>query len=218
MHLPILPLIFLSRILTNLLLTFNPTVLSPYWSCYLMAQPAVHVNEERADLLGMPPFRANFSVNPPTLVRDVDWAVHLGCGTQKKTFIPNDVFADPAAIVDQPPPKPETSAATEDAVARDARVLRSQAVVRMTEEWNAELEKVLALSRTDFTMRQLLASNEDYFSLMGTRKSVALQTPIQTLTLTYSLSKTSTMCEWHYSKPLAIIQKTGFNYTIQFLC
>ena len=53
-------------------------------------------------------------------------------------IIPNYVLADPAVIVDEPLPKPETTAATEDAVARDARVLRKQAAVRRTDEWNAE--------------------------------------------------------------------------------
>ena len=36
-------------------------------SANLMAQPAVPVNEDRTDLLGIPPFWAKASVNPPFL-------------------------------------------------------------------------------------------------------------------------------------------------------
>ena len=72
-------------ILINLLIAFNPSALSQYWAGYFMAQPAVPVNEDRSDLLGIPPFWAKHSVNPPFL-----WA----------SRIPNDVLADPALIVD----------------------------------------------------------------------------------------------------------------------
>ena len=75
-----------------------------------MAQPAVNVNEERADLLGIPPFWAIFSVNPPTLVTDVDWAVLLGCGTQRKPLSQTMYLL----------------------------TRRQLLIVRMTGEWNAE--------------------------------------------------------------------------------
>ena len=57
----------------------------------------------------------------------------------KDNGIANDVLVLPAVIVDEPPQKLETPAATEDAVARVGRVfVGDQAEFRRTDEWNAE--------------------------------------------------------------------------------
>ena len=56
----------------------------------------------------------------------------------KGNITPNDVLVDPVMIVDEIRPKPETLDVTEDAVARDASVLRNQGALRKTDELNAE--------------------------------------------------------------------------------
>ena len=89
-------------ILNNLLLAFNPTVLCQYWSGYLMMQPAVPVNEDKTDLLGITHFWAKHSVNPPFLSETCIGQFFLAVGV-KHNIIPNDVLSNPAVIVDEPP-------------------------------------------------------------------------------------------------------------------
>ena len=48
-----------------------------------MAQPAVPVNEDRTDLLGIPPFWAKPSINPPIPLGILDWTVLPGGGVKR---------------------------------------------------------------------------------------------------------------------------------------
>ena len=62
MYLFILLVFYLSMIILKLLTALE---FSQLWAGYFMAQPAVPVNEDRTDLLGVPPVWAKHSVNPP---------------------------------------------------------------------------------------------------------------------------------------------------------
>ena len=109
------------------------------------------------------------------------------------------------------PPKPETSAATEDAVTRHARFLlysTRRLFGELTNRTQSVVEKVLTLARTGFIMMQLRASNYDYSSHWETRAIDASPTSI--LILRYALSKTSIIhsCE-------AIFQ-TARDYTVEW--
>ena len=70
-----------------------------------MAQPAVPVNEYRPDLLGIPPFWAKTSVNPPFI-----WETWVGqfflAVSLKDNISPGEVLVVPAELVDEPYPKP----------------------------------------------------------------------------------------------------------------
>ena len=56
----------------------------------------------------------------------------------KDNIDPNVLLADPAEIIDEPPPKPETVGTGEDAAEVNARVLRDQAAVQRVKELNLE--------------------------------------------------------------------------------
>ena len=92
-----------------------------------MAQPAVPVNEERTDLLGIPPFWAKDSINPPFIWESWIGQIFLAAGL-KDNINPHDLLIEPAHVLDEPPPRPETVADVEDAGADEAR--RHQAAVR----------------------------------------------------------------------------------------
>ena len=86
-----------------------------------MAQPAVPVNEDREDLLGIPPFWAKPSVNPPFLWDPWIGQFFLAVGL-KDNIIPQDLLVEPTEIMDDPP-KPEAVGPGEDAREAKARDL-----------------------------------------------------------------------------------------------
>ena len=102
-----------------------------------MAQPAVPVNEDRTDLLGNPPFWAKPSINPPFLWESWIGRFFLAVGL-KDNINPQDLIAEPAEVIDEPPPRTEAVGATEDAAEANARVLKDQAAVRRVNELNIE--------------------------------------------------------------------------------
>ena len=102
-----------------------------------MAQPAVPVNEDRTDLLGIPPFWAKPSINPPFLWESRIGQFFLAFGL-KDNINPQDLLVEPAEFIDEPPPRAEAVGATEDAGEANARVLRDQAAVRRINELNIE--------------------------------------------------------------------------------
>ena len=105
-----------------------------------MAQPAVPVKQDRTDLLGIPPFWAKPSINLPFLWKSLIGHFFLAVGL-KDNVNPQDLLAEPAEIIDEPPPKPETVGTGKDAAEANARVLRDQAAVRRANEWNLERGK-----------------------------------------------------------------------------
>ena len=84
-----------------------------------MEQPAVPVNEDRTDLLGIPLFWAKASVNPPFLWESWIGQFFLAAGL-KDNINPHDLLVEPVEVIDEPPPKPETVVTGEDAGAADA--------------------------------------------------------------------------------------------------
>ena len=88
-----------------------------------MAQPAVPVNEDRTDLLGIPPFWAKPSINPPFLWESWIGQFFLAVGL-KDILNPQELLAEPTEVIDEPPPKAEIIGATETAAEADARLLR----------------------------------------------------------------------------------------------
>ena len=102
-----------------------------------MAQPAVPVNEDRTDLLGIPLFWAKPSINPPFLWESWIGQFLLAVGL-KDNINPQDLLAEPAEVIDEPPPRAEAVGATEDAAEANARVLRYQSAVRRVNELNID--------------------------------------------------------------------------------
>ena len=102
-----------------------------------MAQPAVPVNEDRIDLLGVPPFWAKASVNPPFLWESWIGQFFLAAGW-KDNINPHDLLVEPSEVIDEPPPRPESVAEGEDAGAVNARRQRDQAAIRRITELNVE--------------------------------------------------------------------------------
>ena len=66
-----------------------------------MAQPAVPVNEDRTDLLGIPPFWAKASINPPFLWESWIGQFFLAAGL-KDNINPHDLLVEPAEVLDEP--------------------------------------------------------------------------------------------------------------------
>ena len=102
-----------------------------------MAQPAVPVNEDRTDLLGIPPFWAKSSIIPPFLWESWIGQFFLAVGL-KNNINPQDLLVERAEVIDEPPPRAEAVGAMEDAVEANARILRDQAAVRRINELNIE--------------------------------------------------------------------------------
>ena len=102
-----------------------------------MAQPAVPVNEDRTDLLGITPFWAKSSVTRPfvweTWVGQFFLAISL-----KDNIWPGEVLVAPANLVDEPYPKPEAPGPSEDATEDASEELRNAAANRRTDEYTAE--------------------------------------------------------------------------------
>ena len=102
-----------------------------------MAQPAVPVNEDRTDLLGIPPFGARTSVNPPFI-----WETWVGqfflAVSLKDNISPGELLVAPAELVDEPYPKPEAPSAEENAADVADRNLRIAAANRRIDEYNQE--------------------------------------------------------------------------------
>ena len=67
-----------------------------------MAQPAVPVNEDRTDLLGIPPFWAKASFNPPFLWESWIGQFFLATGL-KDNINPRDLLIEPTEVIDEPP-------------------------------------------------------------------------------------------------------------------
>ena len=101
-----------------------------------MAQPAVPVNEDRTDLLVIPPFWAKPSVNLPFLWESRIGQFFLAVGLKDNINL-QDLLVEPTEIIDEPP-KPEAVGPGEDAGEANARVLRDQAAVRRVSELNVE--------------------------------------------------------------------------------
>ena len=102
-----------------------------------MAQPAVPVNEDRTDMLGIPAFWAKPSVNPPLLRESWIGQLLLAVGLKDK-INPQDILAEPVEIIDEPLSKPQTITTWEDAAEANDRNLRDKAAVRRVTELNLE--------------------------------------------------------------------------------
>ena len=102
-----------------------------------MAQPAVPANEDRTDLLVIPPFWAKASINPPFLWESWIGQFFLAAGL-KDNINPRDLVIEPTEVLDEPPPRPESIAEGEDAGAANARRQRDQAAIRRITELNIE--------------------------------------------------------------------------------
>ena len=102
-----------------------------------MAQPAVPVNEDGTDLLGILPFWAKTSVNPPFI-----WETWVGqffsAVSLKDNISPGEVLVNPAELVDEPYPKPEAPGIDENAADIANRTLRVAAANRRIDEYNQE--------------------------------------------------------------------------------
>ena len=105
-----------------------------------MAQPAVPVNEDRTDLLGIPPYWAKASINPPFLWESWIGQIFLAAGLNNK-INPHDLLVEPTEVIDEPPPRPESVAEGEDAGAANARRQRDQAAIRRITELNVEMRR-----------------------------------------------------------------------------
>ena len=71
-----------------------------------MAQPAVPVNADRTDQLGIPPFWAKTSVKQAFIWET--WVGQFFLAVSLKDIIsPGEVLVAPAELVDEPYPKPE---------------------------------------------------------------------------------------------------------------
>ena len=97
----------------------------------------VPVSEDRTDLLGIPPFWAKASINPPFLWESWIGQFFLAAGL-KDNINPHDLITEPTEVIDEPPPRPESIADDEDAGAADARRQRDQAAIRRINELNLE--------------------------------------------------------------------------------
>ena len=73
-----------------------------------MAQPAVPVNEDRTDLLGIPTYWAKASINPPFLWES--WFGQFFFAGLKDNIDPHDLLVEPTGVIDEPPPRPESVA------------------------------------------------------------------------------------------------------------
>ena len=68
-----------------------------------MARPAVPVNENKTDLLGIPWVKA--SINPPFLWESWIGRFFLAAGL-KDNINPHDLLIEPTEVIDEPPPRP----------------------------------------------------------------------------------------------------------------
>ena len=102
-----------------------------------MAQPVVPVNEDRTDLLGIPPFWARTSVNPPFI-----WETWVGqfllAVSLKDNISPGELLVAPSELVAEPYPKPEAPSTDEKAADVANRNLRIAAANRRIDEYNQE--------------------------------------------------------------------------------
>ena len=102
-----------------------------------MAQPGVPVNEYRTELLGIPPFWAKTSVNPPFI-----WETWVGqffsAVSLKDNISPGEVLVAPAELVDEPYPKPEAPGTDESAADVANRNLRSAADKRRIDDYHQD--------------------------------------------------------------------------------
>ena len=95
------------------------------------------MNEDRTDLLGIPPYWAKASVSPQFLWESWIGQFFLAAGL-KDNINPQDLLVEPTEVIDEPPPRPESVAEGEDAGAADARSRRDQAAIRRIAELNVE--------------------------------------------------------------------------------
>ena len=68
-----------------------------------MAQPAVPVNEDRTDMLGISAFWAKASISPPFLWESWIGRFFLAAGL-KDNVNPHDLLVEPNEVIDEPPP------------------------------------------------------------------------------------------------------------------
>ena len=88
-------------IIFNSVFDFYKTVFPSPTEGNLLAQPAMPVNEDRTDLLRIPPFWAKTSVNPPFI-----WETWVGqfflAVSLKGNISPGEVLVAPVELVDEP--------------------------------------------------------------------------------------------------------------------
>ena len=117
-----------------------------------MAQPAVPVNEDRTDLLGIPPFWARTSVNPPFI-----WETWVGqfflAVSLKDNISPGELLVAPAELVDEPYPKHRVLMKMPQSWPIGTSELQQLIEESMSTTKRGE-EKDLALEITGVTMRQ----------------------------------------------------------------
>ena len=102
-----------------------------------MAQPAVRVNLDRTDLLGVPPFWVKASINPPFLWES--WIGHFFlAAVLKDNLNHHDLLTKPTEVVDEPPSRLESIADGEDGGTAEARRQRDQTTIRRINELNIE--------------------------------------------------------------------------------
>ena len=123
----------------NLLIDDQPSFHSKI-SAKFMAQPAVPVNDDRTDLLGIPSFWAKAFINPPFVWESWIGQLFLAAGL-KDNINPHDLLIETAEVLDELSPETEIVADGEDARAVEARRQREQAAIRRINELNIERRK-----------------------------------------------------------------------------
>ena len=100
-----------------------------------MAQSALSTHEQQTELLGLPVFWSKPSPDPP-----FSWEIWIGqfflAINLREHCDPKDLLADPAEVLDDPPPRPERIPESENETERKNRVARDQAEIRKTNEIN----------------------------------------------------------------------------------
>ena len=122
-------------ILFSSIFNFNKQVFPSPSKGIVMAQPAVPVNEDRTDLLRVPPFWARSSVNPPFIWENGVGQFFLAISLQDNISL-GEVLVAPAELVDEPYPKPEAPGIDEnaaDVASKTVRIAKSP-----TDECNEE--------------------------------------------------------------------------------
>ena len=118
-----------------------------------MAQPAVPLSEDRTELLGIPPFWAKPSINPPFLGESWIGQFFLAVGL-KDNINSQDLLSEPVEI--EPPPKPETITTGEDAAEANARILRD--LVTSFLDFPTNCETLFKVER-DYTVERMKLYN-----------------------------------------------------------
>ena len=183
-----------------------------------MAQPAVPVKEDRTDLLGIPPFWAKTSVNPPFI-----WETWLGqfflAVSLKDNISPGELLVAPAELVDEPYPKPEAPSTDENAADVADRNLRMAAANRRIDEYNQERRRKGPRIGHNWCYHEAEARLKSrlFFALGNEGKNDSwILTLIWTSTLALSLIFTS--AARRFSRQSGTTQSKGLSCIIQFSC